>query len=88
MANVQGAAFCVTVKVCPLTVMVPVRWVVLGLTATLKLTVPFPEPPGTPVTVNHPALLDAVHEHEDGVVTAKEPGPPPAATDWLVGESA
>src|SRR5213593_2622883 len=40
-----GLAFWVTVKVCPAMVSVPLRPIVSGLFATVKLTVPLPLPP-------------------------------------------
>lgn len=75
-------------NVWPLTVIVPVRVEVFGLADALKLTVPFPVPPGEPITVSQPALLDAVHVQDDGVVTLNDPVPPPNGTEPLVAESA
>jgi hypothetical protein len=84
---VHDAPFCVTVNVCPATVTVPVRWLVLALAAALKLTVPLPLPDAPAVTVNQLVLLlTAVHPQPACVVTFVDPAPPPATTDWPVGE--
>ena len=81
-AYVQAAAACVTVKVCPAIVIVPVRWVVLGLDDALNATVPLPLPLAPLVTVSHDVLLlTPVHVQPAGAVTAVDPVPPPAATD-------
>ena len=63
IVNVHGAPACVTVKVCPAIVIVPVREVVPVLAATLKLTVPLPLPFAPAVTVIQAALLAAVQVH-------------------------
>ena len=87
--NEHPAGSCVTENVCPPTVSVPVRGLVLALAATLKLTEPLPVPVAPLVTVNHPvSLLTPVHEHPDDAVIVAEPVPPAATTDWLVGASA
>ena len=58
-----------------------------GLAATLNATVPLPLPLAPLVTVIQLVLLlTAVHAHPAGAVTAVDPVPPPAATDWLVGD--
>ena len=68
---------------------VPVRALVFGLADALNATVPVPLPLAPLVTVNHDVwLLDAVHAHPAGAVTAVDPVPPAATTDWLVGASA
>jgi len=54
-------------------VIVPVRCVVAVLSATLNVTVPFPDPVAVPVTVSQLTLLVAVHAHPAGAVTAKDP---------------
>jgi hypothetical protein len=55
----------------------------------LNPTEPFPVPVAPLVTVSHDVLLlTPVHAHPAGAVTAVEPLPAAAATDWLVGESA
>jgi hypothetical protein len=61
--------------------MVPVRGVVVVLAATLKVTVPLPEPLAPAVTVSQVALLVAVHAHPLDVVTVNEPVPPSDSTD-------
>jgi hypothetical protein len=79
---VHDAPACVTLNVCPPIVIVPVRCVVLALTAALKATVPFPLPLAPLVTVNQEvSLLTPVHAHPVGAVTAVDPVPPPATTD-------
>jgi hypothetical protein len=60
---VHGAPSCVTVTVCPAIVMVPVRWLLLGLAAIASETFALPEPEAPPVTVIHAAELIAVHAH-------------------------
>jgi hypothetical protein len=49
----------------------------------LKPTDPFPEPPALP-SVNHPALLEAVHEQPPGALTETVPLPPATATEVVV----
>jgi hypothetical protein len=49
---VQGAAACVTSNVSSPMVIVPVRWLVVGLAAALKETVPLPLPLAPLVTVS------------------------------------
>jgi hypothetical protein len=84
---VQGAAACVTLKVWPPIVSVPLRGFVAALAAALKLTEPVPAPVAPLVTVNQPvSLLTPVHEQPVGAVTAVDPVPPLAITAWLVGE--
>jgi hypothetical protein len=69
-------------------VSVPVRGLMLALAAALNATEPFPLPLAPLVTVSQDvALLTPVHAHPASVVTVVEPVPPPATTDWLVGES-
>jgi hypothetical protein len=80
-----GACACVTVNVWPATVRVPVRGAPV-LAATVKPTLPLPEPLAPDVTVIQDALLVAVHVHPAVVVTAMgDPLPPPDGSDWLVG---
>jgi hypothetical protein len=88
MAYEHAAAAWVTVYVCPLTVMVPVREVVFEFAAALKLTVPLPVPLGDPVMVSQLLLLAAVHEQLEPAATPNDPVPPPAPTDPLDGDSA
>jgi hypothetical protein len=69
------------VTVCPATVSVPVRGLVVIFTATLKVTVPLPVPlPAPPVRVIQLTLLDAVQAQPLVVVTVVVKGPPAAAT--------
>lgn len=58
-----------TRKPWPATVTVAVRGVVPLFAATLKVTVPFPDPLEPPVTVTHGAPLTAVQVHPAGAVT-------------------
>ena len=61
----------------------------LGFAAALNATVPAPLPLAPLVTVSHDVLLlTPVHAQPARVVTVVEPVPPPAATDWLAGNSA
>src|SRR5262249_34465896 len=55
--NVHGAPACVTVKVCPAIVSVPVRGVVARFAATAYPTVPLPMPLDPDVTVNQVGAL-------------------------------
>jgi hypothetical protein len=75
-----------TVKVCPPTVIVPARGVVVVFAATLKVTVPLPDPLAPLVTLIQLAPLVAVHAHPAPAVTEIEPLLPKAGTDWDVGE--
>jgi hypothetical protein len=74
-----------TVNVRPAIVIVPVR-AAPEFAATLKPTVPLPDPFAPLVTVIQVAPLAAVHGQPAVAVTVTEPVPPPAATVWLVGE--
>src|SRR5439155_1610012 len=84
--EVHGTPACVTVKVLPATVSVPVRDVPAVFAAMLNVTLPLPVPAAPVATVIHASLLTAVHAHPVGAVTVVLPVPPPATTDWLVGE--
>ena len=67
-------------------VSVPVRGFVFGLDEALNATVPLPLPLAPLVTVSQDVLLlTPVHAHPVGAVTAVDPVPPLATTDWLVG---
>ena len=77
----HGAPACVTVKVCPPAVIVPVREDVVEFAATVKPTDPGPEPLAPDVIVIHAALLEAVQAHPAKVVMVTELVPPPAAND-------
>ena len=70
---------CVTVNVCPATVMVPLR-PVPRFGSTANATDPLPVPDAPEVTVIHAALEAAVHGHVPPVVTATDPVPPATAT--------
>ena len=76
---------CVTLKLWPAIVKVPVRELVLLLAVALNATVPLPLPLAPPVTVNQDLLLTPVHAHPAGDVTPVEPVPPFAGTEPLVG---
>ena len=76
--------FCVTVKVCPAAVIVPLRCGPL-LATTEKLTEPLPLPDEPPVIVIQAALLAAVQVQPVAVETLVPPPPPAAATFWLTG---
>ena len=83
---VHAAAACVTVNVAPAIVSVPVRLDATVFAATLKPTVPLPEPVAPLVTVIHAALLAAVQAHPVAAVTLLLPVPPAAVKDCVVGE--
>jgi hypothetical protein len=72
-------AACVTVKVWPATVSVPVREPAV-LTAAAKVTDPFPVPEAADVIDSQDALLLAVHVQPLAVVTPTVPVPPRAGT--------
>ena len=64
----------------------PVRAAPL-LAATLNDTDPLPDPLAAPAKVIQLTFADAVHAQLPAdAVTATLPAPPPAGTDWLVGE--
>jgi hypothetical protein len=88
IAYVQGTAACVTVKVCPAIVSVPMRCDAFGFGATLKDARPPPLPLVAPSSVIHAALLAAVHAHPAGAVTVDDPVAAPAPTDCADGEIA
>ena len=78
----QGAAACVTVKVCSAIVSVPVRCWTTAFAATVNVTVPPPLPLAPDVIVNHASLLTAVHAQPAIVVTVTVvPAPPDAPID-------
>jgi hypothetical protein len=60
-ATLQGTPAWVTVTAWPPTVTVALRDALKVFAVAVSVTVPFPEPLAPPVTVNHAALLDAVH---------------------------
>ena len=69
------------VNVAPATVRVPLRLPVEVFSATVKPTVPEPDPEAPEVIVIHAALLVAFHTQPADVVTVLEPVPPAAAND-------
>jgi hypothetical protein len=77
----HAAAAWVTVNVVPAIVMVPVRIEATVFAATLKPTVPLPEPVAPLVTVIQGALLPAVHAQPVATVTLLVPVPPDAVND-------
>jgi hypothetical protein len=83
--NVQPPLW-VTVKVCPPTVMVPVRCEP-GFAAAVKRTVPFPLPVAPLAIVSQLALLFAVQAQPSPVLTSNDADEPPAAADADVEES-
>jgi hypothetical protein len=78
--NTQGAAACVTVKICPPIVIVPTRATVAGLEAAVNLTMPVPVPDVAPVIDNQGTLADAVQAQPEVVDMFTLPEAPVAAT--------
>ena len=71
----------------PAIVSVPVRDDDPVLAATVKLTLPFPDPDAPAVTEIHVVLLlTAVHVQPAVAVTVLLPVPPVGVNDWLVGD--
>ena len=81
----QGCALCVTVKVWPAIVTVPVRCAVAEFAAMVMLTVPLPVPLAPPVTVIQAAPLAAVHAQVEGEVTLTLVDSPAAMEVLLAG---
>jgi len=71
----------VTVNVAPAIVSVPVRLDATVFAATLKPTLPLPDPVAPLVTVIHAALLAAVHAQPVGMLTLLLPVPADAVND-------
>jgi hypothetical protein len=67
---IDGSVPCVTVKVCPPMVTVPLRAAAVVLCATASVTVPLPEP-----------VLPAVTERKDELLTTDQGHPVPDTTD-------
>jgi len=67
---------CVTVNVCPAMVIVPVRWLVPVLAATVKATVPLPVPLLPEVIFIQLTLLVATQGQPLEAITLTLPGPP------------
>ncbi len=87
IVSLQVIPACVTVKLLPASVSVPVRVEVDVFADALKLTDPLPEPDAPDVMVSQPELLLlAFHAHPAGAVTAMLPLPPLEATLCDVGE--
>lgn len=80
-----GAA-CVTVKVLPAIVIVPVRVVVPVYAATVNVALPDPLPLEPAIMVIHGALLLAVHAQPAPALTVLLPVPPWLLNVWLVGD--
>jgi hypothetical protein len=78
-------AACVTVRVRPAIVRVPLRWDELVDAATENETFPFPLPVDPDVTVIHETLLWAPQLQPAAVVIAEDPVPPVPATESVVG---
>jgi hypothetical protein len=78
--NTQAAAACVTVKICPPTVIVPTRATVAGFAAAVNLTVPVPIPAVGPVIDSQETLTDAAQGQPEVVDMFTVPEPPAAAT--------
>ena len=70
-----------TVNVAPAIVIVPVRVDATVFAATLKPTVPLPDPVAPLVTVIQAALLAAVHAQPVGMMTLLLPVPADAVND-------
>ena len=83
---VQAWPAWLTVKVCPATVIVAVRTVVVGFSAALNPMASLPFPVVALVTVSHEALLTAVHAQPEVAVIENDPAPPPAVSDTLDGD--
>ena len=82
----QEIPACVTVNVLPAIVTVPVRDDVLVLAATLRPTLPLPDPLAPDVTVIQPVLLlTAVHVQPLAADTLTVTVPPLEVTLWDVG---
>ena len=72
----------------PAIVNVPLRLEVDVFAATLKATLPGPEPDPPLVTVIQDVLLPAVHAQPAPAVTELAPEPPAAVNDCVEGETA
>ena len=86
IVELHGVPACVTVKLAPAIVRVPVRLVVAPLAATVNVVVPGPVPAAPELTVIHAALLTADHTQPVPTLTVLLPVPPPATTVCEVGE--
>lgn len=81
-----AVAVCVTVKVLPAIVSVPVRLAPELLVATMNVTVPFPLPGPALMTATQATLLTAAHAQVAAAVTTLLPEPPFDVNDRLAGE--
>jgi hypothetical protein len=86
IVGAQGVPACVTVKVLPAIVSVPVRLVVPAFAATVNDTGPEPVPAAPELIVIHAALLTATQVHPAPAVTVLVPVPPAAAMLCETGE--
>jgi hypothetical protein len=77
----------VTLTAWPPTVTVALRATLDVLAVALSVTVPFPEALAPPVTVNHVALLVAVHAQPEPAVSESVAVPPPTATLVVSGDT-
>jgi hypothetical protein len=77
---------CVTANGWPATVIDAVRAAAPGFVATLKATVPPPEPEAPEVTISHAADTVAVQAQPPGAATVNEDTPPAAPNDAPAGE--
>ncbi len=66
----HAAPACVTVKVCPPTLSVPVLACAVVFAAAVNVTEPLPVPLAPPVTDSHAAGVLAVHAQPAGAVTS------------------
>ena len=76
----------VMLNVAPPIVSVPERLAVPVFAATVKSTVPGPEPVAPLVMAIQVRFVDAVHAQPAPAVTLVLPAPPVEENDWLVGE--
>jgi hypothetical protein len=71
-----AAHFCLTEKVAPEMLIVPLRDEPLAFAATVKVTAPLPMPPLSEVMVIQPTLLVALQMHSSEAITVVLPLPP------------
>ena len=83
----QLPAACETDTLCPPTLTVVERALVVEFCAAVRPIVPLPDPLPFDVTVNHDAPLVAVQLQPDCAVTATLTPPPAAPTDWDAGDA-
>ncbi len=82
---VQATPTWLTVMVCPATVSVPVRAVVVPLAAAANVTEPLPLPVAPAEIVSQLLFDAAVHAQPLADTTATVPDPPPASIAWVAG---